>query len=1415
VETVDAGAGFNRLDLTGNDDSVSALDTRKLSTWGLTLSRVDAVDALGGRDLLTLTSGPDTVLVTGVKAATASAVAFTHLESIDAAGGANTARLTGGDDEVRILGERSFLTSELTLTSFQTIDGSAGVDRIELLPKDDVVTLAGPQRLSVDDLALVGFEAIDGGEGANTLQGTPAAESWTIDGVNRGTVQGTMFAQFATVKTGGTATDTFTFTSGGGDITGKIMGEGATVALENTTDALVTLTGPLIAPSVRFGASGAGGFRVANPANEVTTIAAALGGTLVFRNSGTFSIGRVDGLAGLKVGGDLRLEADGGELAIDEPVSTGRHATVRAGRVVQANRIEVGVVDAQGTLDVEAFAGSITFAADAMSRAAGGTIRYAATSDLIAGEIDAGGGSISLLAGGAILDGNDGAMNLRAGAARIQSGIGSIGSAANALETDLGRLSISSGGGLFVDDVSSLVVGPTDAMVTQRLGEDGTRMAMEDAALSPQPTPGDLQITTGAGLSVAGAANGVLEARGSLTLIAGEGDLTLTPALSSGQNMVLLAGRAIHASADVTAATTLDVESTIGSILADPGTSLSASSVRLAAGSDLTLGRVQGIAVSVLAKGNISDGTTGSGAPSIVASAVRLEAGGSIGSGSNAFAVAAETLAAKSGASLYLTEQDGVRITSVPAQTWSRAIAGRETITFTDSQLSGLSVAQDLRLTTGVGKAGALLIEQPVQAGSSVLIASSAGGLTLNAPVTAGSDLSMLSSGDVAQNANLQAGGTLDVTATQGSILMAPSAKSSTNGGDLRYESAQTVALGELNAGKGGILVRAGEAVTDNNGDRLNLVSTRARIEATRGAIGHASRALDLDVPRLEAAAGDSLHLGSTGAIVLGSVGDLTVNRQQADGGGSKVADAGSGEAGLRSTGLATGRVISLTTQKGTVTLAPGAVVSTGTTTARGSLVIGSGTHVEPGATVAGGMSLAAVRIAGEVQSAGLLDLQGVAVQAEAQARARISVSDGTQVRLSGAERASFGSDTLLQAPMTGVERIAANQNVRISAPITGSNLTVTADADARTGPNESGPGGVQIAPTGSLLSTGTLTVTGSAWSEAGANPATLPLAVEVQAGGQLSSTGPLVLASSSQAPAGSSLRVTGLSSPGGATVGSSGGTIQLAAASGGVIELNGAEATRPLLAAAGGITIASPLQLSGPALIESTTSGEIAFLGPVDARAGAAADLVVKTAGLTSFREAVGDRHALTSLSTSALGGTEIGTGRMRVTGALTFGDAVTLVTDTSLTAGSLTFGDSVQSRQDGGAALILSVAGETVFQGAVGDGGRRLKSLATDASGTTRFQGDRVVTLGAQTYADAVLLGGKTDLSASGIVFQNTVDSAPATTGSGVPPLVGRGHVPRTGRAGKACRHPRHRCRRHHHRAGRSRGDGSGLWR
>ena len=232
--------------------------------------------------------------------------------------------------------------------------------------------------------------------------------------------------------------------------------------------------------------------------------------------------------------------------------------------------------------------------------------------------------------------------------------------------------------------------------------------------------------------------------------------------------------------------------------------------------------------------------------------------------------------------------------------------------------------------------------------------------------------------------------------------------------------------------------------------------------------------------------------------------------------------------------------------------------------------------------------------------------------------------------------------------------------------------------------------------------------------------------------------------------------------------MGSSGGSIQLTAASGGLVELTGGEPTRPLLAASGGITIGSPVQISGPALIESTGSGEIAFLGSVDARAGSVADLVVRTDGLTRFREAVGDHQALTSLSTSARGATEVGTGRMRVTGALTFGDAVTFVTDTSLTAGSLTFADSVQSREDGGAALILSVAGETVFQGSVGDAGRRLKSLTTDASGSTRFQGDRVVTLGAQTYTDAVLLGGKTDLSASAIVFQNTVDSAPATTGS-----------------------------------------------
>ncbi|MFO1448481.1 MAG: filamentous hemagglutinin N-terminal domain-containing protein [Opitutaceae bacterium] len=1367
VETVDAGAGFNRLDLTGNDDAVTALDTRRLSTWGLSLSRVDAVDAMGGRDTLTLTPAADTVLVTGVKAATAIAVAFANLETVDAAGGINTVRLTGGDDIVRVLGERSITSSEITFLSVQTIDGSAGVDRIELLPKDDVVTLAGPGRVLVDDLTLASFEAIDGAGGANTLQGTAAAESWTIDGVNRGSVQGVAFDQFATLKTGGSATDTFTFTSGSGDVTGKIAGEGATVVLENATDSLVTLSGPLIAPSVRFGATGSGGFRVTNPANEVTTIAAALGGTLVFRNNGGFSIGRVEGLAGLKVGGDLRLEADGGELLIEEPVSTGRNATVKAARVQQSNRVEVGVVDAQGTLDVEALAGSITFAADAVSRAAGGTIRYAATADIVAGELDAGSGSISLVAGGGILDANAAAINLRGSAARVQAGTGSIGSATNALETDLARLATSSGESVFVAETSDLDFGTSGPLVVQRVGEDGALTAVSDVSLSPQPVPGDLQIAARGSLTVSGAASGVLQAQGQVVLMAGEGDLSVTPALVSGENVVLVAGGTVRTRADVTAKGTLDIEATTGSFASDPGTLLSASKARIATGADLSISQLQADTVSLVAGGTIADGASATAVPSITATEVRLEAGTSIGSGENRLNLATQRLAAKAGAGLYLEEKDGVSVTQIPDQTWSRAVAGQGTITITDASLSGLAATGDLRFATGATSAGTFAVERSVKAGGSVLLAAGAGDLTLNAPVTAGSDLSVVATGTVSQASALTAGGTLDVASRGASVLMAPGSTGATSGGDIRYEAAEGLQVGELSAGTGAILARAGKSISDANGDALNFSASRVRLVATQGSIGSVGDRVDLAVQRVEAVAGGSLYLFEKDAVTVGSVGAISVNRTLIEGGKQTLADQ-SDRGGLSSTGSDTGRVIALTTREGSVTLAPGSTVTTGATVAQGPMVLGSGTTVEPGAVAAGSMTLKSVRLAGDLQSAGALDLQGVTVQSDANGRGRIEVAAGTQVVLSGAERASYGSNTVVLAPLAGVSRVEADQNVRIAAPIQGTDLVVTADADGATRTQEAGPGGVRIESSGSLTSAGNLTVTGAAWSGPGATGTTGPLAIEVLPGGRIQATGAVSLSASSQAPAGSSLLVAGGTGTASPAVGSSAGTISLGAAPGGVVVLAGSDAKTPLVSAANALTFRSPVEISGPTLIESTRAGDLVFSSSVDGQTGTSADVILRTDGLTRLGGAVGDRVPLGSLTTSPQGGTELGSGRVRVTGNLTFGDSVTLLTDSTLAAGSLTFGSSVVAGKDGGAALNLAVSGETQFLGSVGDGGRRLSSLATDAGGSTRFSGDRVVTVGAQTYADPVLLGGKTEVVGSAVTFQNTLDSAPSVTGS-----------------------------------------------
>ena len=135
-----------------------------------------------------------------------------------------------------------------------------------------------------------------------------------------------------------------------------------------------------------------------------------------------------------------------------------------------------------------------------------------------------------------------------------------------------------------------------------------------------------------------------------------------------------------------------------------------------------------------------------------------------------------------------------------------------------------------------------------------------------------------------------------------------------------------------------------------------------------------------------------------------------------------------------------------------------------------------------------------------------------------------------------------------------------------------------------------------------------------------------------------------------------------------------------------------------------------------------------------------------------------VGGTTPLTSLSVS--GTSVINGGSVKTSGNQTYTDAVTLGANTTLTSatGTANFGSTVRGAADG--AQSLTIAGDAVFGGAVGDGGKRLTSLSV--SRTSAINGKTVTTTGSQTYSGATTLGDNSTLTGTAISFGSTLDGA-----------------------------------------------------
>jgi len=185
--------------------------------------------------------------------------------------------------------------------------------------------------------------------------------------------------------------------------------------------------------------------------------------------------------------------------------------------------------------------------------------------------------------------------------------------------------------------------------------------------------------------------------------------------------------------------------------------------------------------------------------------------------------------------------------------------------------------------------------------------------------------------------------------------------------------------------------------------------------------------------------------------------------------------------------------------------------------------------------------------------------------------------------------------------------------------------------------------------------------------------------------------------------------------------------------------------------------------------------AGNIEFDSTLNASANGF-NVDVNSTGLSRFGGNVGTAPApavvplINGLATNIGGTTQVDGALIRTAGTQTFRDAVT-VTNSVTSPNSVTFQganvifeQTLNSNPDGGNDVIVDSPGQTVFRGAVGGGGLRLRNLTTNGGGTTFILGGSVNTSQTQLYDDAVLfqaVGNTTTLTGGSVQFNNRLDA------------------------------------------------------
>ena len=589
---------------------------------------------------------------------------------------------------------------------------------------------------------------------------------------------------------------------------------------------------------------------------------------------------------------------------------------------------------------------------------------------------------------------------------------------------------------------------------------------------------------------------------------------------------------------------------------------------------------------------------------------------------------------------------------------------------------------------------------------------------------------------------------------------------------------------------------QAGALTVTNTSSTTGNVTTGALTSRTGNASGAglAGTAGTVSVTQTNATAGATLQTGAIntsggtqgagGAVVLDSMGHVTVTSTITTTGGAAVTSGThAGAAGGDVTITGVNRTIT-----GLITASGGAAVGTDQAGGQAGVVAVTGTGT---VTTTAGVtaSTGAATGTGTGGGAGSITLTGTAVTSGPLTTTGGSNGAGGTVAITS----TTGATTLTTVTTSGGTALAGTAGRLAGALTLASADTLTATTLTASGSNGNGadqPGGaggtLSVTSTGGHVRVGTISASGGhalagnadggnggsvSLDAGGATPTITHQTVTTTGGNRIGSGtagtgGDISVADASLLSAATTIAAGGGSAGAGTgghvtfghTVDSSGSNRTLAVNTNGITTFTGAVGETFALTSlatdapgsvrvgghvttTGAQTYNDPLTLLAHSTMTGTTPtfGSTLTGGGFDLTLNFSGTTVINGAAFTGINQFVSGNEGTTSL-----------TGAFSTTGAQTFGDAVTLAGNTTLTSSgnqAITFNSTV----NGARALAVNTTGTTTFGGSVGTT-TALTSLTTDPGGTTALNGGAVTTSGNQTYNDAVTMNQLTTATSTG---------------------------------------------------------------